>query len=70
LTHLYLLENFLHFSQRQTATCWQLGQWNFEALSPGIIGLLQEVQTGSETDLWDKSRQAPGGSEIYLPNFP
>jgi len=54
LTHLYLLENLRHFSHLQTNTWLQLGQWNFDAASPGMIGLLQEVQTGSVTDFWDK----------------
>jgi len=48
-----------HFSQRQTETCWQLGHGNFDAASPGIIGLLHDVQTGSATDLCDKLEKAP-----------
>jgi hypothetical protein len=51
---LYRLENLRHFSQRQTKTWLQLGQWNLEAFSPGITGRLHDVQTGSAIDLCDK----------------
>jgi len=51
---LYLRENLRHFSQRHTKIWLQLGQWNFEAFSPGITGRLQEVQTGSAIDFCDK----------------
>jgi len=51
---LYSRENLRHFSQRQTKTRWQFGQWNFEAASLGMMGRLQDVQTGSEIDFCDK----------------
>jgi hypothetical protein len=60
--HLYLRENFLHFSQRQIRTWLQLGQWNFVALSPGLTGLLHELQRGSEMVDCDISLKSPSKS--------
>jgi len=47
--HLYSLENFLSFSHRQIKSWPQFGQKNLTAFSPGIIGLLHDVQIGSES---------------------
>ena len=49
LTHLYRLENFLHFSHRQITVSWQLGQLKWVARSAGLTGLLQELQSGRTT---------------------
>ena len=45
------------FPQSETpgASCWQFGQWNFEAASLGVMGRLQDVQTGSAIDFCDKA---------------
>ena len=59
--HLYLRENFLHFSQRQTETWLQLGQLNLEAFSPGMTGLLHDVHIGSPIDFCDKPSRAGRG---------
>jgi hypothetical protein len=47
---LYRLENFLHFSDLQMSVSWQFGQRKWVALSAGLMGLLHEVQSGSETE--------------------
>jgi hypothetical protein len=46
---LYRLENFLHFSDLQITDSWQLGQLKWTALSAGLMGLLQELQSGRVT---------------------
>ena len=57
MTHLNRLENFLHFSHRQIRVSWQFGQLKWTALSAGFTGLLQELQSGSETVAWDVSQE-------------
>ncbi len=61
---MYLRENLRHFSQRQTNTWLQLGQLNLEAFSPGMMGRLQDVQTGSATDLCD-NQEGPSEARNY-----
>jgi hypothetical protein len=65
LTHLYRLENFLHFSHLHKSVSWQLGQWNFAALSAGLMGLLHELQSGRVTVDCDISLETPSGTGSY-----
>jgi hypothetical protein len=66
LMHLYRLENFLHFSERQITDSWQLGQLKWTARSAGLIGLLQELQRGRVTVPWDISGVPLSNRLIYV----